>query len=191
MKPHRLWIALLLATIALIFLTTPMTSRLMVRTEKEIQTLGQEKEARRVKIQQWKDDALKAEELSRTIQTYEIEKYLAPTDRNKLAEKLGPLASVALLTNFTFSLDPAVKWENDKNFPDIQGITQSHLSFEANAPHDVSLFSFLEALSHMSGRMDVQEIEIKRTNQDEISANNLHAKVSLLWLSNCEKGKNP
>ncbi len=191
MKTHRIWIAILLTALAFIFLTRPITARLIARTEKEILTLTQEKTERRVKIQQWKADTLKAEELSHTINAHEIENYLAPANRNELAEKLGPLASVALLTNFTFSLDPAIKLKNDKNFPDIQGIVQSNLTFEANVPHDVSLFNFLDALSHMAGRMDVQEIELSRTNQDEITANNLHAKVSLLWLSNCEKGKNP
>lgn len=187
LQPHRFWIGGLALALCVLIAAPLATIRLQEEMENRQEKLLAHGKTLSTQLAQWKKDANEARQLSASLGGEAIEPYLAPADRAMLAAQLEPLAATARLLHLTYTLGPEERWAGNPMFPHIQGIVQSHLSIEAEAALDADVFRFLDSLSSLPGRLDLERLEIKRIGGAEnqpLDISNLHVRLELRWLAN-------
>lgn len=188
-KMHRPWI-LSCSLILMVLLSIPLGARSYNRhLEERKQTLSQKREELSRQLDQWREDSRKAMELSQTLPHEEVKALLAPLSRQKWVEQIEPLAASARLINVHYELSPPSAWTGEGTLSNVTGISQSTLKIEADAPHDGDIFTFLEQVGKMPGRLTLKRLIISPLPQEKSqdpSAFNLHLQVDYLWLSNEE-----
>ncbi|MGE4352003.1 MAG: hypothetical protein AB7E52_07440, partial [Bdellovibrionales bacterium] len=137
-----------------------------------------------------REDAKTARELRQTLSDQDVAALLSSPDRTAMTGQMEALAAAARLSNVVYHLSSPEPWHGDSAFPGIQNITQSRLTLEADAPNDSDLFTFIESLRHVPGRIAPELLEITRLfpKEEKVRALNLHLKLSGLWLTNDPDG---
>lgn len=139
-------------------------------------------------LDQLHKDAETAESLSRAMKADDIETYLAPVNRLSVAAGLEPLARAARLSSFTYKLSPGRAPENDYALADADGLVESAIMFEAEAPHDLAVYRFVTHMARqLPGRTRLRALTLERMNLNEketLSALNVRAIATIDWLAN-------
>ncbi len=191
LRPHIAWLSVLTASLFLLALTPAVSTRIQEALEKERTHRIAKHAALSARIEQWKADAKEARELAAALGNEDVEAMIAPSSRTDMAAQLEPLADAARLTRLIYTLGPETPWSGDPAFPGMEGIAQSRLTLEAEAPTDADIFVFLKSLSGLPGRMDLERLSIERIGGPErqtIGAINLRFKAEILWIANESKG---
>ncbi len=183
LRPHHGWLLALGAALLLAAASDPLLRYARNGMAEESRALDAEHARISQSLMQLRDDAATAQRLSRTITSKDMEKYLAPTDRAKIAARLEPIATASRLSRFTYTLSPEQNFAPEGG--DMDGIAQSHLTLEAEAPQDDDATRFLLRLQQtLPGRAALQHLSLERTNPTALSATNIHLKAEIDWLSN-------
>jgi len=186
--PHRLWLLALGLALVLLVAVPPLADLARHNSTEEQERLTAKQEELNRQIIQWEKDAATAKELAKALEGDDINTYIAPANRPKLAARLEPLAAQMRLTRLIYAIGPEEDWAGDPAFPDAKGLKQSRLFVEADAALDTDFFDFLESLSSLPGRMDLQRVTIKRAeNENAPTETALHAQAELVWLANGPK----
>lgn len=190
--PHRFWLAALAAALLVLLAAPPVGHRLRAELEEKRAAQTAKIEALSSQIEQWREDAQAARELSKTMDGENVESYLTPMSRAVLAARLEPLAAQARLSNLTYTLGPEEKWKGEPAFPALEGLAQSALTFEAEAGLDTDILSFLHSLETLPGRMDLERLSLKRIDsgpEAPLGARNLKLRAELTWIANASEAK--
>lgn len=186
-SPHRLWILLACAAFLLWLGTKPLSDTLRVSLQTTVTRLQNEKESLFTKIHLMESDAITADELSRTLDKKAVEATLAPASRRAMASRLEALASQSRLDSFTYALSPPAPW-TDETGTLHDGISQSTLSLEAEAPRDSDVLAFIANLSDLQGRFDLIALTLSRIGgEGEIRRDNIRMRATLKWIANTER----
>ncbi len=181
---HRNWLLIALAA-ALLFALPPLwTQQIEAARADRVAALQTRKTALFAHIRQMESDAIAADELSQTIEAKEVQRFLAPVTRRQAAAQIEAFAAQARLAHLSYQIAPAQPFAA----PDApEGLVQSALQIEADAPSDSDILRFLGHLSDLPGRVDVADLSIERL-QGELGALNVHMRLSARWINNGEKG---
>ncbi len=136
---------------------------------------------------QFEADLQTAKTIDGTLSPSDIETFLAPSDRQQMSQRLESVAASARLFNVNYLLSAAQAWMGEGSFTGIEGIVQSTLTLDADAPHDNDILGFLSHLNALGGRLDLQQLSIKPITHNDASplaALNLHVTAQFLWLTN-------
>ncbi len=196
-RDHKRWIIALAGLAAFLTLAPPLVRSYGEHLEIRRTILTTERDALAKQLDQLREDAQAALTLSQSISPEEVERLLAPMSRARLAEQLEAMAGTARLTHMQYTLAPFQPWDGGQAFAGIRGVVQSRLTIEADAPHDGHVFSFLEKLAGVEGKMTLISLSITplatkppqetaTEGETQIPALNLHMKAELLWLANAE-----
>lgn len=191
LAPHRLWLTALVLAFVLLAAAPSVASLARTDLIKEREALAVRRETLQNQILQWETDAQAAAELAEALRGDDVNAYIAPSNRAKAAAQLEALAAQTRLSRLIYAIGPEEEWSGDPTFPEIQGVKQSPLFVEADAALDTDVFAFLENLSRLPGRMDLQRLTIKRTeNETPAPALALHMQAELTWVANAQEKAN-
>jgi len=185
--PHRNW-ALLLGIMLIIALGSPFFSTYMYdHFETRKKELINKRDLLAKQFKQWQEDRKTAFEINKTISKEEIGNLLAPTDKDVVAAQIETLGAKARLKRLHYIFSPPKPWDGEKDFPGILKVGQRTLVIEADAPHDGYIYSFLENMDTVGGKMRLQKLSITSLgnfDKNNPSAYNLHVSVTYQWLYN-------
>jgi len=183
LRPHVPWLAAFCAACVLLTATDPLSEKARaIFSDKIRQAENMKSEAER-SLQFLRADANTARALSREVTAGEVEAFLAPTDRLQIAARLEQLAAGHRLSRLVYAFSPEKSFVPPPSAPDAEGLSESVLTLEADAPHDVEVFRFLEeARKLLPGRACMKNLTIELLPR--LAAANVHFSASIDWLSN-------
>lgn len=185
--PHRFWLAAICLCLFLLVISRPLTRVASAALNQRLQRIQAERTTIAHALENLHVDAAAAEELSQDIALDDVATYLAPVDRLKLTEQFEPLASAMRLDRFTYSLSPEQPYKTYPANADLDGVVESSLSLEAEAPHDGDVYRFLQELTALlPGHAQLRHVSISRLREDPSSfgAMNVKLSASIDWLAN-------
>lgn len=185
---HRGWIVTLFLSCALPLAANGLLDGLRHQSEDDVKRLTASRDALQRSLDQRREDLFVAETLSRSMRGKNVQTYLSPADRTRLSERLEPLASAHHLDRLTYTLHPPEPWTGDPAFPGLDNMVQSRLTLEALAAQDGDVFAFLQELAKSQGRLDLQQLSIKRLTKP-LAKQNIEIKAELLWIANAPEPK--
>jgi hypothetical protein len=140
------------------------------------------------RLQQWEEDTQKAAQLEKTITLDEVTRLLAPADRKQLVSQIDALAVAQRMSEIKIMLSEPKPWQNTQAASRTKGLTESEIRIEAKAPLDSDIFSFLEQMNSLPGKLTLSALEITPLNPSgeakTIQPYNLQLKVSYQWIAN-------
>lgn len=182
---HRVWLFMVACACVLFAIAPSLSAHFETKMDDAVAVLKNQKESLFNQIRQLESDAIAADELSQTIDTKEIIRFLAPANRRAAAAQLEALAAQSRLDALSYKIAPAMPWAGGS---ESDTLTQSAITLEANAPSDSDVMTFLSSLTEIGGRIDVQNLSLRRLHKDgKIASLNIHFRATLLWLANREK----
>jgi hypothetical protein len=188
LKPHRWWLAAFGIALVLLAGSDPVMRYGHEILTERLQKLDAEKRTLTGALQQLRGDAAAAERLSKAIKAEDVAAYLAPADRLQITAQLEPLATVSRLGNFTYALSPEQPFKPEQASPDTDGLVESVLTFEADAPHDGDAYRFIDRLLHrLPGRARLRQLVIERSQASidgPLAASNIRLNATIGWLAN-------
>lgn len=188
LNAHRWWLIALGAALLLLAGGDPLLRYSHEILTGRVENLNAEKKTLASTLQHLRDDAATAERLNRAIKAENAAAYLAPVDRLQITAQLEPLAVVSRLGRFTYTLSPEQPFKPDQASPDTDGLAESVLTFEADAPHDGDAYRFAERLlRRLPGHARLRQLVIERTqafNAETLAAVNVHMNATIDWLTN-------
>ncbi|MDD5585946.1 MAG: hypothetical protein PHY92_03190 [Alphaproteobacteria bacterium] len=188
LKAHRWWLAALAAALVLLACGDPLLRYGHDALTARLQKSDAAKKNLTTVLQQLRDDAATAERLSRAIKAGEAAAYLAPADRLQITAQLEPLATASRLGRFTYTLSPEQPFKPEQASPDTDGLAESVLTFEADAPHDGDAYRFIERLlRRLPGRARLRQLAIENTNAANagpLAVANVRLNATVDWLAN-------
>ncbi|MFA6279650.1 MAG: hypothetical protein WC612_02520 [Bdellovibrionales bacterium] len=184
---HRAWV-LGLALALTLTLVEPMAAQVLrLRQAKTQDDLAARFFALAQQKVQFEADLQTAKTIDGTLSPNDISALLAPSDRPLMTQRLESVAASARLFNTTYLLSATQPWTGTGPFTGIDGIAQSALTLEADAPNDADIIGFLSHLNALEGRLALQQLTIKPIVHNDaapLSALNLHMTARFLWLTN-------
>jgi hypothetical protein len=185
---HRWWLIALSAAFLLLVCSDPLSRAAHDVLARRLHKLEIEQKNLTQSLEQLRGDAAIAERLNREIKTGEADSWLAPVDRRQIAAQFEPLAAAARLSRFTYTLSPEQPVEADKPSDDMNGLVQSSLTLEADAPHDADAYRFIgRILRLLPGHAQLRQLVIERLNANgsgQLAATNIRLNANIDWLSN-------
>ncbi len=186
--PHRRWLAALVAAFALLIGGDPLLRMAHGGLNARLQKLEDETRDLTQALDQLHKDAETAEKLSRSMKADEMEAYLAPVDRLKITAQFEPLARAAHMGKFTYTLLPERPLKHDYALADAEGLVESSLTFDAEAPHDAAVYRFIDRLMRqLPGRAQLRSLTLDRMSMDDkapLSPLNVRASAEIDWIAN-------
>ena len=192
LRPHRFWMVALGAALVLLALGHPIL-RAVHETLAQSQTaLTAQNQNLAQNLRQRRDDAATAQQLGQTIDAREVETVLAPVNHTQILARFGPLAASMRLSAFTATPSPERPYKPEGS--DIEKITQTTLTLDADAPQDEAVFTFLGKLQHaLPGQTRLKHLVVERLAPDDAAAptaTNVHMHAVVEWTANqTEAGK--
>lgn len=181
--PHRFWFLGLACALFVLALSPIAGEARREEIDRSVLARSARVKTLSAQIRQWETDAKEARILNDAMKGESVETYLAPMNRAALAAQFEPLAARAHLSDLAYTLGPEEKAHSDPLFPNLEDLSQSHLTLEADAALDAEAFSFLDDLSALPGRMDIERLSLKRKEGD-IGLRNLRLRADLIWMAN-------
>ncbi len=184
---HRAWMTGLFCAVVLVLIEPSIAQKLQTRLTLQQNELAEHFLALAQQKVQFEADLQTAQTIDETLNPIDAETLLAPSNRQHLSQRLESIAASSRLFNVNYLLSPAQTWTEEGPFTGIEGITQSTLTLEADAPHDGDSLGFLARLNALDGRLHLQQLSIKPLASHEdspLAALNLHITARFLWLTN-------
>jgi hypothetical protein len=188
LAPHRNWILALSAAFVLMAGSNPLLRYMQDKMTLKQTERAEEQQRLAQNLQQLRDDAATAQKLSEAMDTSVVETMLAPVDRIQITARLETLARGARLSSFTYTLSPEQPFKPDGEEIEPDGIMQSDLTLQADAPQDGNVFRFIENLQQaLPGRARLQRLSVERINANDktpLATANVRMNAALHWLAN-------
>ena len=188
LRAHRWWLAVFVAALLLLASSDPLLRAAQNILTQKSQRLETEKQNLSQTLQHLRDDAATAERLSRALKAGWAQTYLAPVDRRQMAAQLEPLAAASRLGRFTYTLLPEQPFKPEPALPDTEGLVQSALTVEADAPHDGDATHFIQRLLQaLPGRAQLQQLALERPEANTtapLAEKNVRLNATIDWLAN-------
>jgi len=190
-RPHCGWLAAVLVALILAGGGNPLLCHFRRSFDRRFEQLDAKRQQLTHSLRQLHDDAALAESLSRSIDVDDVVLYLTPVDRLDITLRLESLASSSRLDRFTYTLSPEQPFKPHPADADSEGLVQSVLSLEAQAPLDTDVFKFIrQALQLLPGHADLGYLSIARITSGgpgQFGPVNVRFNATINWLSNESK----
>jgi len=186
-RPHKVWIGLLGAALAIALGHATVLSYAQGKAERRLSFLRLEHEKVVKALRQLEEDIAEAERMRTEMDVSEAEKYLAPADRLQTAQLLERLAADFRLTRFSYTLAPEQKKSIETLTGGAQEVAECHWALAADAPTDIDAFAFLdEIMGQMQGAVSIREMSLDRLGAKDapMAQANIRLTASGEWLSN-------
>ncbi|MFA5041241.1 MAG: hypothetical protein WC464_06385 [Bdellovibrionales bacterium] len=186
-RSHKGWIGLMVLAILVGAGNAPLLGAAEKKAAQKLVSLKKENEKAVAALRQMEEDLATVEKMKTVIDDNAAKKYLAPVDRLDAAQILERRAAEAGLTRFTYTLSPEKKASFDMVGISKHDLATSQWTVTADAPSDVDVYAFLDAISHtLPGRITVHQISLQRITEegDPISFANIRFAANGEWLSN-------
>lgn len=187
-RSHRLWILALGTGLAVLLFSQPLLQ--FLRNDMEEDMRRNTARAREVEqaLQGIRADANTAEQLGHEVKPGEIESWLMSANRLQVATHFEPLATACRLSHFTYTLSPEKPYQASPPSPDAEGLVESALSLEAEAPQDSDVYRFLDQLKTLlPGHIQITRLSLERLSegkQTHLGTTNVRFTALVSWLSN-------
>jgi hypothetical protein len=186
-RSHRVWMWMLVLAVVIGAGGSPALNLARQKAEQTRISLLKENEKSEQALRQLRDDIAAAEKMKTVIDDDAAKKSLAAVDRLRAAQILEQRAAEANLTRFAYTVSPEEKTFIDTVGAGRQELATSKWTVTADAPTDIDVFVFLDAISHtLPGRVTLRALSIQRIGENEalISDANVHLTANGEWLSN-------
>ncbi|MDE2029939.1 MAG: hypothetical protein KGI97_05165 [Alphaproteobacteria bacterium] len=187
LRPHRVWIGLLLLALVITVAQAPLLDAAQRKAAVRLDMLRAQAQKAEDGLRQFRADIALTKRLKDRISAKEAERSLAPIDRLHAAKILERRAAETHLSDFAYTLSPEKNTVIDSSGAGKQTLAASHLSLSAKAPADTDAYLFLDDLRRtLPGRLTLQKISLKRIHSPgaPVRAENLIFKAEGIWLSN-------
>ena len=195
LRAHKWWLAALVAALFVPVCSDPVLRAAHGILAQRLQRVETEKQNLSQVLQHLRDDAATAVRLSHELNAGEATTYLAPVDRRQTAAQFEPLAAASRLGRFTYTLLPEQPFKPEPALPDTDGLAQSALNIEADAPHDGDAQHFIQQLLQaLPGRAQLQQLDIERMDSNAatnvntpLAGKNVRLSATIDWLANASQ----